>query len=63
MTPPRLHRVIEKKSTKDKIMSFLNTRVHIIATRLDILAFVFLMILFLLICFMVKQSTYGYLGS
>lgn len=63
MTPPRLHRVKDKKSNKDKILSFLNTRVHIIATRLDILAFVFLMILFLLICFMIKQPTYGYLGS
>jgi hypothetical protein len=61
MTPPRLHRVIEKKSTKDKIMSFLNTRICIVTTRIDVIIFVFLMILFLLLCSIIQGPTYGWL--
>lgn len=61
MTPPRLHRVIEKKSTKDKIISFLNTRICIVTTRIDVIIFVFLMILFLLLCSIIQGPTYGWL--
>jgi len=61
MTPPRLHRVIEKKSTKDKIISFLNTRICIVTTRIDVIILVFLMILFLLLCSIIQGPTYGWL--
>lgn len=61
MTPPRLHRVIEKKSTKDKIMSFLNTRICIVTTRIDVIILVFLMILFLLLYSIIQGPTYGWL--
>lgn len=61
MTPPRLHRVKEKRSNKDKILSFLNTRICIVTTRIDIIILVFLMILFLLLCSIIQGPTYGWL--
>lgn len=61
MTPPRLHRVKEKRSNKDKIISFLNTRICIVTTRIDVIILVFLMILFLLLCSIIQGPTYGWL--
>lgn len=60
MTPPRLHKV-EKKTRKEKIMSFLNTRICIVTTRIDVIILVFLMILFLLLCSIIQGPTYGWL--
>ena len=59
MTPPRLHKV-ENKTKTEKIMSFLNTRICIITTRVDIIILVFLMILFFLLCSIIQGPTYGW---
>ena len=56
MTPPRLHKVEEKESRREKIISYLNERLYIIA-------FIFLMIIFIAFCFAIKGQTYGWFGS
>ena len=56
MTPPRLHKVEKKQSKTEKILLFLNAKLYIIAI-------IFLMVLFIALCFTIKGPTYGWFGS
>ena len=58
MTPPRLHKVEQKKTKTEKIVSFLNAKLYM---RLYILALILLIVLFIAIC--IKTPTYGWIGS